>query len=82
MHGQNKNGFTLKWTVGFNIIQMAGQQLNTVEIQCEIERRDDPVAKNGHTALEWPREHPWPLHMPITDVIIPGVNGKQLAEKV
>src|SRR5262249_59367728 len=40
------------------------------------------VAENGHTALELAALHAGPIHLLMTDVVMPGVGGRELAERV
>ena len=39
-------------------------------------------AENGHTALELAAMHVGPIHLLLTDVVMPGISGKELAERV
>jgi CheY-like chemotaxis protein len=39
-------------------------------------------AASGEEALEVARAHDAPLHMLVTDVIMPGMNGRQLADEL
>ena len=39
-------------------------------------------ASRGAVALEIARTHPNPIHLMVTDVVMPGMNGRQLAEQV
>ena len=39
-------------------------------------------AENGHTALELSALHAGPIDLLITDVVMPGINGKELADRV
>jgi two-component system, cell cycle sensor histidine kinase and response regulator CckA len=38
------------------------------------------VAASGGEALEMSRSHPEPIHLLLTDVVMPGMNGRALAE--
>jgi len=40
------------------------------------------VAENGHTALELAALHVGPIDLLITDVVMPGINGNELAKRV
>lgn len=40
------------------------------------------VAENGHTALELSALHSGSIDLLITDVVMPGINGKELADRV
>jgi two-component system cell cycle sensor histidine kinase/response regulator CckA len=40
------------------------------------------VAENGHTALELAALHAGPIDLLITDIVMPGINGKELADRV
>jgi signal transduction histidine kinase/CheY-like chemotaxis protein len=40
------------------------------------------VASNGPAALELAKYHPEPIHLLLTDVVMPGLNGKALAEQL
>ena len=40
------------------------------------------VAENGHTALELAAMHSGPIHLLMTDVVMPGIGGRELAERV
>jgi len=40
------------------------------------------VAESGHTALELAGMHVGPIHLLITDVVMPGIGGRELAERV
>jgi two-component system, cell cycle sensor histidine kinase and response regulator CckA len=40
------------------------------------------AAENGHTALELAALHIGPIDLLITDVVMPGINGKELADRV
>jgi two-component system, cell cycle sensor histidine kinase and response regulator CckA len=40
------------------------------------------VAENGQTALELSALHAGPIDLLITDVVMPGINGKELADRV
>ncbi len=40
------------------------------------------TAENGKEALELARRHAGPIHLLITDVIMPGMNGRKLAERL
>jgi PAS domain S-box-containing protein len=39
-------------------------------------------AENGHTALELAGMHVGPIHLLLTDVVMPGISGRELAERV
>jgi two-component system, cell cycle sensor histidine kinase and response regulator CckA len=39
-------------------------------------------AENGHTALELARLHSGPIHLLMTDVVMPGISGRELSERV
>jgi PAS domain S-box-containing protein len=39
-------------------------------------------AENGHTALELAAMHVGPIHLLLTDVVMPGISGRELAERV
>ena len=39
-------------------------------------------AENGHTALELAGMHAGPIHLLMTDVVMPGINGRELAERI
>jgi two-component system cell cycle sensor histidine kinase/response regulator CckA len=39
-------------------------------------------AENGEAALETARQHEGPIHLLLTDVIMPGMNGRQLADRL
>ncbi|MCP4677564.1 MAG: response regulator [Deltaproteobacteria bacterium] len=39
-------------------------------------------APNGHTALEIAEQHDGPIHLLLTDVIMPGINGRELYENL
>jgi PAS domain S-box-containing protein len=39
-------------------------------------------AEDGHTALELTAMHAGPIHLLMTDVVMPGINGRELAERV
>ncbi len=39
-------------------------------------------AEDGHTALELAAMHVGPIHLLLTDVVMPGISGKELAERV
>jgi two-component system cell cycle sensor histidine kinase/response regulator CckA len=39
-------------------------------------------AENGHTALELAAMHAGPIHLLLTDVVMPGISGRELAERV
>jgi two-component system, cell cycle sensor histidine kinase and response regulator CckA len=39
-------------------------------------------AANGDAALELARSHQGPIHLLLTDVIMPGMNGRELAERI
>ena len=39
-------------------------------------------AENGHTALELAAMHVGPIHLLLTDVVMPGISGKELAQRV
>ncbi|HTU35763.1 MAG TPA: PAS domain S-box protein [Candidatus Acidoferrum sp.] len=39
-------------------------------------------AADGHTALELARMHQGPIHILITDIVMPGISGRELAERV
>lgn len=38
-------------------------------------------AADGHAALELTRVHQGPIHLLVTDVVMPGINGRELAER-
>ena len=40
------------------------------------------VAENGHMALELAAMHAGPIDLLITDIVMPGINGRELAERV
>jgi PAS domain S-box-containing protein len=40
------------------------------------------VAENGHTALEMAAMHAGPIDLLITDIVMPGINGRELADRV
>jgi len=40
------------------------------------------VAEDGHTALELAAMHAGPIHLLLTDVVMPGIGGRELAERV
>src|SRR5579863_3855332 len=39
-------------------------------------------AENGHTALELAALHSGPIHLLMTDVVMPGISGRELTERV
>jgi two-component system cell cycle sensor histidine kinase/response regulator CckA len=39
-------------------------------------------AENGHTALELAGLHSGPIHLLMTDVVMPGISGRELSERV
>jgi len=39
-------------------------------------------AENGHAALELAAMHAGPIHLLMTDVVMPGISGRELAERV
>jgi YesN/AraC family two-component response regulator len=39
-------------------------------------------APNGELALKISREYPQVIHLLLTDVVMPGINGRELAEKL
>jgi signal transduction histidine kinase/CheY-like chemotaxis protein len=40
------------------------------------------VASNGHEAMRISRQHDEPIHLLITDVVMPGMSGRELAEQL
>jgi len=40
------------------------------------------VAEDGHTALELAAMHAGPIHLLMTDVVMPGIGGRELAERM
>jgi PAS domain S-box-containing protein len=40
------------------------------------------AARNGEEALELTAKHPGPVHLLLTDVIMPGISGRELAERL
>jgi two-component system cell cycle sensor histidine kinase/response regulator CckA len=40
------------------------------------------AAENGHTALELAALHAGPIDLLITDIVMPGINGRELADRV
>jgi two-component system, cell cycle sensor histidine kinase and response regulator CckA len=40
------------------------------------------VAEDGHTALELAAMHVGPIHLLMTDVVMPGIGGRELAERM
>jgi CheY-like chemotaxis protein len=40
------------------------------------------VAEDGATALRLVEKHSGPIHLMMTDVVMPGMNGSELAERV
>jgi PAS domain S-box-containing protein len=40
------------------------------------------IAENGHTALELAAMHAGPIDLLITDIVMPGINGRELADRV
>lgn len=39
-------------------------------------------AADGHAALELARVHQGPIHLLVTDIVMPGISGRELAERV
>jgi two-component system, cell cycle sensor histidine kinase and response regulator CckA len=39
-------------------------------------------AENGHTALELAAMHVGPIHLLLTDVVMPGISGRELADRI
>jgi PAS domain S-box-containing protein len=39
-------------------------------------------AEDGHTALELAAMHAGPIHLVLTDVVMPGISGRELAERI
>jgi PAS domain S-box-containing protein len=39
-------------------------------------------AEDGHTALELAAMHAGPIHLLLTDVVMPGINGREVAERI
>jgi two-component system, cell cycle sensor histidine kinase and response regulator CckA len=40
------------------------------------------VAPDGHTAIELASMHAGPIHLLMTDMVMPGIGGRELAERV
>jgi PAS domain S-box-containing protein len=40
------------------------------------------AAQNGEEALELAKKHPGPIHLLLTDVVMPGINGRVLGERL
>jgi two-component system cell cycle sensor histidine kinase/response regulator CckA len=40
------------------------------------------VAENGEQAQHVASRHPWPIQLLVTDVVMPGINGRKLAERL
>jgi two-component system, cell cycle sensor histidine kinase and response regulator CckA len=40
------------------------------------------VAENGRTAIELASKHPGPIHLLMTDVVMPGMGGPEVAERI
>jgi CheY-like chemotaxis protein len=40
------------------------------------------VAANGHEALQYGAQHDGPIHMLLTDVVMPGMSGRELADRL
>src|ERR1700741_5174360 len=39
-------------------------------------------AQDGDTALKLAEEHPGTIHLLLTDIMMPGINGKELADRL
>ena len=59
------------------------QVLRTFVRDLLMERGYDVVkAANAEEALRWAERYQGPIHLLLTDVIMPGLNGRQLAERI
>ena len=70
---------------GSEVVLLVEDEDNIREPACEIlESRGYTVlaARNGAEALELAARHPGPIHLLLSDVVMPGMNGRQLAAEI
>jgi CheY-like chemotaxis protein len=69
--------------VGSGTILVAEDSEEVQKLMSEVLREEGYqvlVAQNGEEALRLVEDHPGPIHLLLTDVVMPGVGGKEVAD--
>jgi len=70
---------------GFEVVLLVEDEVGVRELAREylqMSGYEVLVAENGHTALELAAMHAGQIDLLMTDVVMPGINGRELAERI
>ncbi len=64
------------------LVEDEGGVRNLIQVILQANGYTLLVASNGHEAVRISRQHDGPIHLLITDVVMPGMSGRELAEQL
>ncbi len=79
-----KSGLRARLPVGNETIMFVEDEETIRAVACRVLERTGYrvlAASSGEEALEKGKAHPEPIHLLVTDVVMPGMNGRVLAER-
>jgi PAS domain S-box-containing protein len=83
--GRDRNAETKILARGSEVVLLVEDELGVRELAREyLEMSGYTVlaASDGHTAIELAATHAGPIHLLMTDMVMPGIGGRELAERV